>query len=75
MPSIINLKLHHYAAIIGRRGKLYEVIDPTFGGASSSALTEKAIDEESSGYYIVPAKAMQKKTGWRTVPRRQIRRG
>jgi RHS repeat-associated protein len=67
VPSIIHWKLNHYAAVVGRRGKLYEVADPTFGSASSELLTQRAIDEESSGYFLVPAKAMQKNTGWLTV--------
>lgn len=67
VPAIIHWNVHHYAAIIGRQGSLYQVVDPTFGNASGSLLTARAIDEEGSGYFLVPAKAMSAKSGWKPV--------
>ncbi len=67
VPSVINWKVHHYAAIVGKQGNLYQVIDPTFGSASGGLLTAKAIDAEGSGYFLVPAQAADAKAGWRRL--------
>jgi RHS repeat-associated protein len=68
VPSIINWNVHHYAAIVEARDGHYRLIDPTFGGAGS-VVTEKAADDEGSGYYLVPADvlASHPQSGWRTV--------
>ena len=63
VPSVVNWKLNHYAAIVGERDGLYHVQDPTF--ASGDAwLTREAIDAEASGYFLVPAKT-RKLSSWR----------
>jgi RHS repeat-associated protein len=68
VPSVINWNVHHYAAIIGKTsdGK-YLVADPTFGDGGHE-LSQKTIDAEGSGYFLVPAKmATIKKSGWRII--------
>lgn len=68
VPSVINWNVHHFAAITGTtsNGK-YELNDPTFGDGGH-VLSQKAIDAESSGYFLVPAKMDAiKKSGWRIV--------
>jgi RHS repeat-associated protein len=69
VPSVVNWNVHHYAAITGTQGALYTVQDPTFGGSGGNALTGKAIDAESSGYFLVPASVMKAnpKAHWRVV--------
>ena len=69
VPSIINWNVHHYAAITNTQGEVYHVADPTFGGSYSTVLTLKAIDAESSGYFLVPTSviAANPKAGWRLV--------
>ncbi len=69
VPSIINWNIHHYAAIVGMSNGYYLVDDPTFGNATSQAVTERAINQESSGYFLVPAEVAdaQKDAGWRTI--------
>jgi RHS repeat-associated protein len=69
VPSVINWNVHHYAAVLSAQGGFYTVDDPTFGNVSSAALTEKAIDAESSGYFLVPAQTMAQtsKNPWRVV--------
>ncbi len=70
VPSIVNWNVHHYAAIVREKDGRYLVDDPTFGsGGGAGALTQKAIDAESSGYFLVPAKviAANAKAGWRNV--------
>ncbi len=54
VPSVINWKLSHYAAVIGKTDSgRYKVKDPTFGG--DLEVSEAAIDEEGSGFFLVPA--------------------
>jgi len=69
VPSVINWNVHHYAAIIGQEQGQYLVQDPTFGNIAAAPLTAKAIDAESSGYFLVPAEGAA--TGiaesWRAV--------
>jgi len=54
VPSIINWKVHHYAAIVDSHDGLYQLRDATFGRRVGSVATIKAIDAESSGYFLVP---------------------
>jgi RHS repeat-associated protein len=67
VPSIINWKTHHYAAITGTQESGYLVLDPTFGDAGGEVLTTKAIDAESSGYFLVPDTGFLATTDWRIV--------
>ena len=64
VPSIVNWKLGHYAAIVGKdsSGK-YRVKDRTFGFDSS--VSEEAIRAEASGYFLVPSRELPK--GFRVV--------
>ncbi|HTQ07402.1 MAG TPA: hypothetical protein VMI54_26280, partial [Polyangiaceae bacterium] len=57
VPSVVNWKTDHYAAIVGydEATRLYHVKDPTFGGREFY-LSQRAIDEESSGFFLVPKK-------------------
>jgi RHS repeat-associated protein len=66
VPSIVHWKVHHYAAVTGMQDGLYHVEDPTFGNAGGLLVTAKAIDEESSGYFLVPAQAAAKPS-WRSI--------
>ncbi len=54
VPSIINWKIHHYAAIVGSRDGLYQLRDSTFGARAGDMVTAEAIDAEGSGYFLVP---------------------
>ena len=68
VPSVINWNVHHYAAIVSiTDDDKYLVQDPTFGD-SARVMSQKVIDAEGSGYFLVPAKmAAIKKSGWRIV--------
>jgi RHS repeat-associated protein len=56
VPSVINWKVSHYAAIVGKIGTdRYKIMDPTFG--EDLEISEAAIDEEGSGFFLVPARA------------------
>jgi RHS repeat-associated protein len=63
VPSVVHWKVSHYAAIIGERDGYYHVKDPIFG--DDLWMTEAAIDEESSGHYLVPSKQLA--AGWQVV--------
>lgn len=69
VPSIINWNVHHYAAIIREIDGHYVTADPTFGYDGGGAFTQKSIDAEGSGYFLVPASvaANYPGNGWRIV--------
>lgn len=58
VPSVINWKLNHYAAIVAEQDGRYIVKDPTFADADR-VVTRAAIDAEASGYFLVPADAVK----------------
>src|ERR1043165_6947690 len=62
VPSIIHWQQDHYAAIMDCKDGLYRVADPTFG--TTKWLTLEVINEEASGYFLVPRQ--KKPAGWST---------
>lgn len=64
VPAVVHWKLGHYAALLERNGNRILVQDLTFGTRLWMSIT--ALDEEASGYYLVPAGELP--TGWRSVP-------
>jgi YD repeat-containing protein len=64
VASVVHLKLGHYAAITGHRDGRYVLQDPTFG--RDIWATRDALEEESSGYFLIPADRLG--LGWRQVP-------
>ncbi len=52
VPSIIHWRVSHFAAIVGRQGDRFHMIDPTFG--TDLWITQAAIDAEGDGYFLVP---------------------
>jgi len=66
-PSVINWKVGHYAAVVGKTANGYLVHDPTFG--ENLVVSKKAIDEESSGYFLV--KAGKLPSGWSSVSEKE----
>ena len=63
VPSVVHWKVNHFAAIVGQQGDRFHLMDPTFG--DGLWVTRKALDEESSGYFLVPGTTQ--KASWRTV--------
>jgi hypothetical protein len=51
VPSVVNWKLGHYAAITAKEGELYRLKDLTFG--FDNFVTGDAIRTEASGYFLV----------------------
>ncbi len=59
VPSVVNWKVNHYAAITAERNGKYLVKDPTFA-SGDLLMTAEAIDAESSGFFLVPEGAEAK---------------
>ncbi len=51
VPSVVHWRQDHYAAIVGRQGDAYRVMDPTFG--RPRWMRADAINAEASGYFLV----------------------
>jgi RHS repeat-associated protein len=51
VPSIIHWRVSHFAALIGKSGNRFHIIDPTFG--ADLWVTKSAIDTESDGYFLM----------------------
>ena len=62
-PAVVHWKLGHFAALVKEDHGKYLAKDLTF--KSNLWLTQKAIDEEASGYFLVPAGPLP--TGWQPV--------
>jgi RHS repeat-associated protein len=63
VPSVVNWKANHYAALIREDGVRFVLQDPTFGG--DILVSKAALDAESSGYFLVPNGHLPE--GWRRV--------
>jgi RHS repeat-associated protein len=69
VPSIVHWKADHYAAITEERDGRYKVSDETFGVGFEIWITKDAIDEEGSGYFLVPPGKIGQ--GWSAVSKRE----
>lgn len=63
VPSVVHLKLDHYAAMIRQEGDRYLLQDSTFG--NDVWVTREALEAEVSGYFLVPPGEFTR--GWRAV--------
>lgn len=63
VPSVVHLKLDHYAALVRQEGERYLLEDPTFG--NDVWVTTEALEAETSGYFLIPSGELAQ--GWRTV--------
>ncbi len=64
VPSVVNWKLGHYAAIIGQEAGKYRLKDLTFG--FDNLVSAEAIRAETSGYFLLPTATLPR--GFETVP-------
>jgi RHS repeat-associated protein len=70
VPSVVHLKVGHFAAIIAEAGGNYVLKDPVLSPNASSLVSKNAIDEEASGYFL--ARVDEKKPApWRKVASRE----
>ena len=63
VPSVVHLKVNHYAAMIRQEGDRYLLQDPTFG--NDVWVTREALETETSGYFLIPPGDLA--YGWRAV--------
>ena len=63
VPSLVHLKLDHFAAITRQEGDRYLLQDPTFG--NDVWVTREALEAETSGYFLIPSEKLAQ--GWRAV--------
>jgi ABC-type bacteriocin/lantibiotic exporter with double-glycine peptidase domain len=63
VPSVVHLKLDHYAALVRQEGDRYLLQDPTFG--NNTWATREALEAETSGYFLIPRGELAR--GWRAV--------
>ncbi|HEX6719181.1 MAG TPA: RHS repeat-associated core domain-containing protein [Pyrinomonadaceae bacterium] len=67
LPGVVHWKAGHFAAIVKKiytNGRArYLIQDPTFG--ADIWVTDKALDEEGSGYFLVPRQTLP--SGWAIV--------
>ncbi len=63
LPAVIHWKVGHYAAVTRSENGLYLVQDPSYG--SEIWMSQAALDEESSGYFLVQKGKLPR--GWSQV--------
>ena len=63
VPSVVHWKDEHYAAILAEKDGLYLVDDTLFG--RPKWLSKKDIDEEASGYFLIPKKQLS--SAWKAL--------
>ena len=63
VPSVVHLKVEHFAAITRQEGDRYLLQDPTFG--NDLWVTRDALEAETSGYFLIPHGELA--PGWRAV--------
>lgn len=61
VPSVVHWKVEHFGALIRQVDGRYLLDDPTFG--NQTWLSRRALDEEASGFFLVPDGALP--PGWR----------
>lgn len=65
VPCVAHWKLGHFSAILNSLQGRWIVQDPTFDTEKTMSMTSKVLDQESDGYFLIPAGAL--KSGWSTV--------
>ncbi|EJB01774.1 RHS repeat-associated core domain protein [Rhizobium leguminosarum bv. trifolii WSM597] len=53
VPSVVHWKVGHFAAIVGEANGRFHIRDSVFDG-SDMWVTKAALDEETTGYFLVP---------------------
>jgi RHS repeat-associated protein len=69
VPAVIHWRLSHFAAIVGKNQDRYILHDTTFGAPGIVGLSQKAMDAESDGYFLVPAGNLP--AGWRSISEKE----
>lgn len=65
VPSIVHWKVGHFAAVVGVANGRFHIRDSVFDG-SDMWVTQAALDEETTGYFLVP-KDVTGDPGWQQL--------
>jgi hypothetical protein len=65
VPSVVHMKLGHFAAIVGEADGRFQVRNAAVRGGAL-VMTADALDSEASGYFLVPVDGAADR-GWRPV--------
>ncbi|MBK9281896.1 MAG: hypothetical protein IPM93_27385 [Candidatus Obscuribacter sp.] len=65
-PSVVHWRLDHFGALVSAKNGHYVLKDPTFDNASYLSISQKAIDSQSDGYFLIPA-TEKLPAGWTAV--------
>ncbi len=60
VPAVVHWKVGHFGALVREQSGSFLLKDPTFG--NETWLTPQALDQESTGYFLVPAGGLP--SGW-----------
>lgn len=66
VPSVVHWKVNHYAAVVAEVNGRYLIKDPTFD-SGDLLIDKQGLDDEASGYFLVPAAAAGADKAWREV--------
>ena len=69
VPAVAHWKAQHFGAITHQFKGRYRIDDPTFDEAGITWISQHAIDDQSDGYFLVPAGNLP--SGWRSVSREE----
>ncbi|MBK8223167.1 MAG: hypothetical protein IPK73_19295 [Candidatus Obscuribacter sp.] len=65
-PSVVHWRLDHFGALVSAKNGHYVLKDPTFDNASYLSISQKAIDSQTDGYFLIPA-TEKLPDGWTAV--------
>ncbi len=65
IPSVVHWKVGHFGALVKNHNGRFQVSDPTFDTDGNFWLSEKALDTECDGYYLVQNGPLP--VGWEAV--------
>ncbi len=65
VPSVVHWKLGHFGAMTSKNNDVYILQDPTFDLDATAGVSTQALDQESDGYFLVPAGPLPQ--GWSPV--------
>ncbi|NJM85487.1 MAG: hypothetical protein HC839_05000, partial [Leptolyngbyaceae cyanobacterium RM2_2_21] len=65
-PSVVHWRLDHFGALVSAKNGHYVLKDPTFDNAAYLSISQKAIDSQSDGYFLIPA-TEKLPAGWTAV--------
>ena len=69
MPCVMHFNVGHFAAITATRDGQYQIKDPTFDTAGSRWMSERALEAESDGYFLVSTGKLPE--GWQCIDKQE----